>query len=417
MMKNIKCNMLIIGTMAITVALWLLAQPKTELNFFGVFSHAVGGVSLSGFFLVFLLSIRSRTIEKWFNGMENVYKYHKWLAIGSIAAVLLHSATIKLGFTDDVLAIRGPEMAAKVGGLSQNFFILLTLVALLAKKMKYENWRFFHRLFIVPYAFGLFHTFKSSWYDLQTVSPLSIWIAVTGVIGMASALYMLFFYQRVQFNKNKGTITGIRKFENSVIELEMTMDKPFDYKAGQYIFLKVFQKGLESAPHPFSISGGAGHKIYVAVKILGDFTQDLYDNVQVGTSISMDGPFGHMIFDEGKEKQVWVAAGIGIAPFISYLDKNAQLEQNVALYYSYRGQQGAVYRKFLEDYQAKNPNLTVHFHDTAVLKRLDFRDYPLKNEDVTIFMCGPDKMITGFANYFKKHYGQAEIIFEAFKFA
>lgn len=59
----------------------------------------------------------------------------------------------------------------------------------------------------------------------------------------------------------------------------------------------------------------------------------------------------------------------------------------------------------------------VHFHDTAVLKRLDFRDYPLKNEDVTIFMCGPDKMITGFANYFKKHYGQAEIIFEAFKFA
>lgn len=106
MMKNIKGNMLIIGTMAITVALWLLAQPKTELNFFGVFSHAAGGVSLSGFFLVFLLSIRSRTIEKWFNGMETVYKYHKWLAIGSIAAVLLHSATIKLGFTDDVLAIR-----------------------------------------------------------------------------------------------------------------------------------------------------------------------------------------------------------------------------------------------------------------------------------------------------------------------
>lgn len=416
MTKNIKGNILIIGTTIFTVVLWVFAQPKTELNFFGIFSHVAGGISLNGFFLVFLLSIRSKTIEKWFNGMENVYKYHKWLAIGSIAAVMLHSATIKLGFTQSVLAIRGSEISAALGGASQGLFFMLVLVAILAKKMKYENWRFFHRLFVVPYAFGLYHTVNSSWYNLNTISPLSIWTAATGVIGMASALYMLFFYQRVQFNKNIGTITGIRKFENSIIELEMTMGRPFDYAAGQYIFLKVFQQDLESAPHPFSISGGDGHKIYVAVKILGDFTQDLYDKVQLGTPVSMDGPFGHMTFSDGKENQVWVAAGIGIAPFISYL-KTAQLEQNVELYYSYRGQQGAAYVQYLKDYQEKNPNLKIHFHDTSVLKRLDFRDYPLENEDVSIFMCGPDKMMTGFANHFKKNNKQAEIIFEAFKFA
>lgn len=161
-MKNIKGNILIGGTMILTIVLWLLAEPKTELNFFAVFSHLAGGIALNGFFLVFLLSIRSKTIEKWFNGMEVVYKYHKWLGIGSIIAVFLHSMTIKLGFTQNVLAIRGPQLAAKIGGLSQNFFLLLIVVALMAKKMKYENWRFFHRLFIIPYAFGLFHTFKSS---------------------------------------------------------------------------------------------------------------------------------------------------------------------------------------------------------------------------------------------------------------
>lgn len=227
---------------------------------------------------------------------------------------------------------------------------------------------------------------------------------------------MMFLYQNIQFNKNKGTITGIKKFENSVIELEMTLDKPFDYEEGQYLFMRVFQKGLESAPHPFSISGKEGNKIYVAIKILGDFTQELFEKAQIGSRVTMDGPFGHMTFRDGKDNQVWVAAGIGIAPFISHL-RAGQLEQKVTLYYSYRGKEGAVYRKYLEEYQANHSNLTVHFHDTSVMKRLDFKDYPLENEDISIFMCGPEKMITGFAKYFKKNYGEAEIIFEAFKFA
>lgn len=112
-----------------------------------------------------------------------------------------------------------------------------------------------HRLLIIPYAIGLFHAyFSSSYYLFQPT------------------IYMLVLYQRTQF-KHTDTITSIRKIGTRAVELELTHHKKLPFKIGQYIFLKIFQNGLERAPHPFSISGGDGEKIYVTIKALGDFTK------------------------------------------------------------------------------------------------------------------------------------------------
>jgi Predicted ferric reductase len=188
--------------------------------------------------------------------------------------------------------------------------------------MKYENWRIFHRLLIIPYALGVYHTYFSSRYNLFEFSPLSIWVGLTSLMGLSAGLYMLFFYQKAQF-RYKGKITDIKRVSASSIEIAIKLETTLVYQSGQYVFLKIFQKGIEKAPHPFSISGGDGSTIYLTIKGLGDYTKQLYSELKEGTAISLDGPYGHLDFEKGRGKQLWIAGGIGITPFISYL-KNIQ---------------------------------------------------------------------------------------------
>lgn len=41
--------------------------------------------------------------------------------------------------------------------------------------------------------------------------------------------------------------------------------------------------------------------------------------MQVGDAVAVEGPYGRFTFDDGKERQIWIGAGIGITPFIARL--------------------------------------------------------------------------------------------------
>lgn len=407
-MKKYRGLLSIVAMLVMSAGVWYTEEPLVNILSTERLSFIIGGMALAGFFLVFLLSTRLKWIENWFNGLENVYVYHKYLAIFSVAAVFVHG----------ILAIVSGEehtgsFVAAIGLFAFLIFAILTVIALVAKKIKYENWRFFHRLMVIPYGLGLYHTYLVEEYNLLKFTPLGFWVGITSIIGIASAIYIILFYQRTQF-RHKGKVTSIDYLTPTVIELELTLDKPLAFENGQYLFLKVFEGGFEKAPHPFSISGGDGTKIYLTIKILGDFTKQLYRGIKLGTKISVEGPYGHMIFSRGKEEQVWVAGGIGIAPFISYLRDN-QVKEKVILYYSYRGIKEAVYKDFLEDYAKKNINFKVEFNDTSVQRRLNINTLELK-DDNTVFMCGPVKMIKKYAKQMRHNNRNAEIVYEAFDF-
>ena len=62
-----------------------------------------------------------------------------------------------------------------------------------------------HCLFVIPYAFGLFHAYFSSRYDLFQPTLLGIFTAITLVVGLASTVYMYVLYQRTQFKHQNTT--------------------------------------------------------------------------------------------------------------------------------------------------------------------------------------------------------------------
>ena len=413
-MKSFKGILFITLTLILTATLWYYATPREEIHVINKWVHVVGGLALTGFFLVFLLSSRNKTIERWFNGLENVYFYHKCLAVFSLGMVILHGQLQELvpKWGKGMETSLG-EFAEELGEIAQNGFIALILIAFFAKFLKYEHWRIIHRLMIIPYAIGLFHAYFTSRYDLFQPTLLGIFTAGTSIVGLASAIYMLVLYQHTQF-KHTGTVTNIRKIGTHAVELELTLNEKLTFKNGQYIFLKIFQNGLERAPHPFSISGGDGEKIYVTIKALGDFTKKVNETIQLNTKVAVEGPYGHLNFEDAKQNQVWIAGGVGITPFLSYL-KSTPLDRDIELFYTYRGPDDAIFKDFLEDYAQNHDHFKVNFIDTSTMERLTFEDYVFP-KDTSIFLCGPQKMVRRFAKQCKHQNPDADIAFEAFKF-
>ncbi|MFJ5789910.1 ferric reductase-like transmembrane domain-containing protein [Lysinibacillus sp. NPDC093197] len=413
-MKTYKGMLFIFITMLGSALLWYCATPIETLHELNRLSHIIGGMAITGFFLVFLLATRNKILERWFHGLEHVYKYHKYLAILSLGLVILHSQLQDLVPHGDK-GIETPlnELAKKFGELAQYGFIGLIAIALLAKFLKYEHWRYIHRLLLLPYAIGLYHVYFSSKYDLFQVTPLGIFTAITAIIGTMSALYMLTMYQDMRF-KHTGNVTGIRKMGASAVELELTLDRKFPYRHGQYIFLKIFQDGLEKAPHPFSISGGDGHKIFVSIKALGDFTKKVNTQIQLQTQVSIEGPYGHLNFDKGYQQQIWIAGGVGITPFISYL-QSQPTDREIELFYTFRGENDAIYKIFLQKYAENNKHFKVNFIDTTTMDRLTFDHYSVPVH-TSIFLCGPEKMVKYFIKHFKSNSSDIDINYETFKF-
>lgn len=414
-MKSYKGMLFILITMCGSGLLWYFATPIETIHVLNKLSHIVGGLAITGFFLVFLLATRVKILEKWFHGLEYVYMYHKYLAILSLGLVILHSQLQDLVPHGDQ-AIETPlsEFAKELGELAQNGFIGLIVIALFAKFLKYEHWRYIHRLLLIPYALGLYHAYFSSRYDLFQPTPLGIFTAISAIVGTMSALYMLTMYQDMRF-KHTGKVSGIRKLGDSAVELELTLDRKLSYQNGQYIFLKIFQTGLEKAPHPFSISGGDGQKIYVTIKALGDFTKKVNALIQLDSKVAVEGPYGHLDFDKGYQQQIWIAGGVGITPFLSYLQSNPT-DRDIELFYTYRGHNDAIHKDLLQKYAENNKHFKVNFIDTTTMDRLTFDDVSVPAH-TSIFMCGPEKMVKRFTKQFKQSStNDIDINFEAFKF-
>ncbi|AVK83837.1 hypothetical protein C3943_09775 [Lysinibacillus sp. B2A1] len=412
-MKSIRGITFIILIMGTSALLWFFATPIEPLHSLDKLSHMIGGLAITGFFLVFLLSTRMKLLDRWFHGLENVYRYHKYIAIISLALVILHGQLQEMVPEDKEFDSSLSEFSKELGELGQYGFIALILIAFLAKFLKYEHWRIIHRFMLIPYTFGIYHAYFSSKYDLLQPTPLGIFTAITTTIGFMSALYMLTMYQDMFF-KYTGKITGIQQMGSNVIELELTLDKKIPFQFGQFVFIKFFQDGLDKAPHPFSISSGDGERIFVTIKVLGDFTHQVYHSIKINTAVALNGPYGQLNFEKGPQSQIWIAGGIGITPFLSYL-QSQPFDRTIELFYTYQGEDNAIYKDYLQSYAVSNQQFKVNFIDTAQMDRLSFENYHVP-ANTQVYLCGPDKMVKHFTKQLKSHNNDIMIDFEAFKF-
>jgi len=110
-------------------------------------------------------------------------------------------------------------------------------------------------------------------------------------------------------------------------------------------------------------------------------------------------------YKAGGPRQIWIAGGIGLTPFLSFVrDMDGSLQQHVDFYYTVRHPEEAIFVGELETAAAKNSNLNLHIRYSAKEGSLTIEDI-VKNTggNITgheVYLCGPLPMIQAFEKKF-----------------
>ncbi len=205
------------------------------------------------------------------------------------------------------------------------------------------------------------------------------------------------------------------KFELKVLEIiKRTHDvksfrfpRPagFDYKAGQYILVSLTVDGsLVTKPLTLSSSPTEDH-IEFTKKLTGHPFSNVLDNMNIGDSAVISGPFGKMTFEGEHEKVVLLSGGIGITPMISICKycTDMHIDSNIVLIYSNKTENDLVFRKELDEMMHINSNLKIVYTLTRASEswtgyKERVSDKMIMNEvpdymERRFYICGPPEMV------------------------
>ena len=212
-----------------------------------------------------------------------------------------------------------------------------------------------------------------------------------------------------------GVISGIEKLTHDIRSIEIDLEEPIKFWAGQYVDITVRTKDGETITRSFSMANtpDQGQKLKFIIKKYpaGKFSGELDDGgIEVGADVSLRGPFGTCFRREDRTGSlVLVAAGSGMSPIWSILhDHIASGEDRpVQFYYGARTQADLFYLDDLAALTRAHPRITftpvlshaaddsnwtgargfVHEVVAAELRRMDF------DGNGCAYACGPPPMI------------------------
>ncbi len=150
--------------------------------------------------------------------------------------------------------------------------------------------------------------------------------------------------------------------------------------------------------HPFTISGAAHDRsLRFTIKGLGDDTRDITQTVRVGMPAVVGGPHGRFQHGRGTRDQVWIAGGVGVTPFLSWLRSLSHDPVRARIHFFYTQAGPAPDAEQITAIARAHPNLTVHLVDSAVEGHLSaarvLRTVGVDPRLLSVFLCGPTRMV------------------------
>jgi predicted ferric reductase len=278
--------------------------------------------------------------------------------------------------------------------------LLVVLLAIsLYSKLKYEYKQLAHKLLGLVLILGIMHSATV----IERGVPESPLAAVYSLLFFSVSFTALISYlmrnvlRGIFVPKAPYRIKSVEKIAKGIWQMQLRAvgDKQIKAKPGQFVYINIHKRGLKGKLHPFSLSEIKDNEIHISIKEIGDFTGKISDKLE-GEKVSVEGAFGNFSSENGSDKQVWIAGGIGITPFVSMADALSDQKQ-VKLYYSATSKEEMAYQQQLEKLASQNTNFSVEFVITNEQERLtaaqivaniDEEDY----EDTTFFICGPGDM-------------------------
>lgn len=332
-------------------ALWLSAdtwrpQPFTYFSFRAVFMQYSGVIATGVMSMAIVLASRARWLEPRLDGLDKMYRLHKWLGITALIASLLHwwwgkgtkwmvgwgwlsrpsrrppSSTVPdLGLIEGWL--RAQRGLAESAGEWAFYAALVLLVLALVKRFPYHLFTKTHKWLSIAYLVLIYHSvvlLKAAYW----ARPIGWVMAVLMVAGTTGALWALL--GRIgATRKVQGAIESLHYYpELRVLESGIVMAPGWPgHRAGQFAFVTSSKR---EGAHPYTIASAwraEDHRIVFITKALGDHTRRLPERLKVGMPVTVEGPYGCFDFQDERPRQIWIGAGIGITPFVARMKQMA----------------------------------------------------------------------------------------------
>lgn len=348
-MKRIKIFYLAI--LLVLVGLWLAADtlvptPFTYFSFRAAFIQFSGVLGIGAMSIAMMLALRPKWLEPRLNGLDKIYRLHKWLGISALVVSILHwwwatGTKWMVGWGWLERPARGPRPVVTHGaiegwsrtqrGLAESlgewaFYVAVVLIALaLVKRFPYHLFAKTHKWLAAVYLVLVYHTVVLVKANYWT-QPVGWVLAALLVGGCAAALLAL--AGRIGANRQvAGTIVGLIEYPAlRVLETTVMLQNGWrGHVAGQFAFVTSDKR---EGAHPYTIASAwnpSDRKLVFITKALGDYTGQLRHRLRVGMPVTVEGPYGCFDFDDAQPRQIWVGAGIGITPFVARLKQRAAM--------------------------------------------------------------------------------------------
>ncbi len=360
---------------------------------------ALSGIAL--YAVMPILSMRHRAIMKLFGGIDKSYKLHKSAGKLSFYLIILHPLLLGggrlLGGQGFTTIWDWSGLLVLSGIIALSALIFVTGVSIYAH-IRHQNWIWIHRLFgwMIPLFFAHALLARS---QIVANTPLFIYMLTIATIGFSAFLYRSVF-SRLLMKKHRYVVSEINRFTNTVAEVVLKpLGVPITYEAGQFAFLSFDSTVMDGEAHPFSFSNANnGPYARFTIKALGDDTTDL-QGLKEGTIAYLEGPYGEFSFKKvANRKQVWIAGGIGITPFLSMARSfTGSKHYDIRFFYGSETLEEAV---FLGEFQDITRHLPNNFKTSIVSKDIHgFVTVELlqkslgKLTEFDYMICGPPAMM------------------------
>jgi predicted ferric reductase len=392
--------------------LWAVARPGgvTTSSYVG---QLAGAEAVLLFSIGLVLISTLPWVEAWFDGIDRAAIWHRRVAITALLLLVPHVllSSSRGGGGGSLAVVSTVGIVALVvwailprwrSVIPRPLHGLITAahgapgVTLVRKALGgYDRWRSVHRTTGLFVAAAFIHGLLDESAFGGAGALRWTYVAIGG-IGVGFYLYRELLSGFLG-SLHDYQVVAVRSVGAGLTEITMKpLGRPVSWVPGQFAMVHLEAKDGWHR-HPFTISSAPRDGVVqVTVKALGDYTSQLQQLVEPGMPAVIGGPHGRFRHTRGTSRQVWIAGGVGVAPFLSWLrGLDDDRPQHVDFFYSNDGP--APFSEEIEQIAERFPSLSVHFVDTGVQGRVtaaSILGVAGETRGLSVFMCGPKAMLS-----------------------
>jgi ferredoxin-NADP reductase len=319
--------------------------------------------------------------------------------------VLVHGVAATLGWSQatglsplgaalDVLTM--PGLVAATVATAMMVAVAVVSVRSARRRLRYETWHALHLSMYVAVALSFAHQLAGP--DLAGRPVLQ----VTWALLYTHAFALVLRYRVLQpvraATRHRMRVVEVLPEADGVVSIVIAGHELDELRAepGQFFRWRFLTPDLWFAAHPFSLSAPpTADRLRLTVKSAGDGTSRL-QQVEVGTWVVAEGPYGAMTAQRRTRRDVaLIAGGVGITPMRALFETLPLTpEQDLVLLYRARSREQVVFREELIALANERRARVIFLlgSDAGLLSTYSLTRLVPDLADRDVYLCGPPGM-------------------------